>query len=308
MAHEHEHEHKHEDHDKLIREVGAFSYKALLNAKNLVKPGAKLLDVAEKAEKFVIDNGFGCAFPINLSINSQAAHYSPSFLDDKVFTDNDVVKVDFGVSKEGILGDCAVTVDLSGKYGSLVEASEDALKNAIAVVKAGVPVSTIGGIIEKTIEKKGFKPIKNLGGHGVEEHDLHTHPFIPNYNNADFTLLEEGMVIAIEPFATDGKKDLIHESDVCEIYEFAGESLVRSPYARAAQAEIMKKYINEPFAVRWLSGAIKDRFNLYVGINELVRSGSLQPHPVLVGNGEGIITQSEAQVLVTRDGCEILTR
>ncbi len=304
----HEHEHKHENHDKLIREVGAFSYKALLNAKSLVKPGARLLDVAEKAEKFALDAGFGCAFPINLSINSQAAHYTPSMLDDKVFSESDLVKVDFGVSKEGILGDCAVTVDLSGKYTSLVEASEDALKNAIAAVKADVPVSMIGGIIEKTIEKKGFKPIRNLGGHGVEEHDLHTHPFVQNYNNGDFTLLEEGMVIAIEPFATDGKKDLISESDVCEIYEFAGESLVRSPYARAAQSEIMKKYEHEPFAVRWLSGAIKEKFNLYVGINELVRSGSLSTHPVLIGLGGGMISQAEAQVLVTKEGCEILTK
>ena len=35
-------------------------------------------------------------------------------------------------------------------------------------------------------------PIKNLGGHGIKEHDLHAELFIPNYDNGDFTVLEEG--------------------------------------------------------------------------------------------------------------------
>lgn len=293
---------------KILRDVGAFSYKALMNAKSLVKPGAKLLDVAEKAEKFVLDAGFGCAFPINLSINQQAAHYSPSVSDEKAFSDKDVVKIDFGVAKEGILGDCAVTVDLTGKYQNLVEASEEALKNTIATVKAGVKVSEIGAVVQKTIMERGFSPVMNLGGHGVDEHNLHSEPFIPNFDNKDDETLEEDMVIAIEPFAVDDKKGMVVEGDTCEIYEFAGETLVRNQYARIVMKELMEKYPSEPFAVRWLSNVVKERFNLYVAINELVRSGSLSPHPVLISSGGGTVSQAEAQVLVTKDGCEVLTK
>ncbi len=293
---------------KLVREVGGFSYKALQYAKTLVKPGAKLLDVADKAEKYAKENGFGCAFPINLSVNQEAAHYSPTMNDEKVFTNNDVVKIDFGLSKDGILGDCAVTVDLSGKYQTLVQATEEALKDAISVVKAGVRVSEIGAAAEKAIVKRGFLPIRNLGGHGVDKHDLHSHPFIPNYDNGDDDVLEEGKVVAIEPFATTDEEGMIKESDVCEIYEMVGDIPVRSQNARIVLKAISEHYPSEPFAVRWLSGEIKERFTLYSGISELVRTGAIMPHPMLVSVGKGIISQAEAQVLVTKDGCEILTR
>ncbi len=292
----------------LAKEVGMASYKALHYAKTLVKPGAKLLDVAEKAEKYAKENGFGCAFPINLSINQQAAHYSPAVGDEAVFTDRDVVKVDFGLAKEGILGDCALTVDLSGRYQSLVEATEEALKDAISVVHAGVKVTTVGAAIEKAITKRGFSPVRNLGGHGVDKHDLHSHPFIPNYDNGDEDELEENTVVAIEPFATTDQTGMIKESDVCEIYEFAGEAPVRLPNGRTVLKIVMEKYRYEPFAARWLMGDVKDKFVLYSGIGELLRSGALVAHPTLTTVGKGIVSQAEAQVLVTREGCEILTK
>jgi methionyl aminopeptidase len=293
---------------ELAREVGGFSYKALQYAKTLVKPGAKLADVADNAEKFAWDNGFGCAFPINLSINQQAAHYTPTVGDEIVFTDNDVVKVDFGLSKDGILGDCALTVDLSGKHAPLVEATEDALREGIGAVRAGVKVSAVGGAIEKAIVKHGFLPVKNLGGHGVAKHDLHSHPFIPNYDNGDEDELEEDTVVAIEPFATTDTVGMITESNTCEIYEFAGEAPVRLPNGRTVLKVVMEKYGSEPFAVRWLMNDIKDRFVLYSGIGELVRSGALVAHPMLTTVGKGIVSQAEAQVLVTKDGCEVLTK
>lgn len=56
-----------------IREVGRASVEAMLMAKELVKPGVKLLDVANAAENFLREKGFGLAFPINISRNEQAA-------------------------------------------------------------------------------------------------------------------------------------------------------------------------------------------------------------------------------------------
>jgi methionyl aminopeptidase len=332
----HEHEHKEEDYDKLIRVVGGFSYQALMHAKSLVKVDAKLIDVANDVEKYVRDKGFGCAFPINLSINEQAAHYSPSCDDSRVFTDKDLVKIDFGVSKDGVLGDCAVTVDLSGKHQKLVEASAEALANAIKKVKAGVKVFEIGAEIQKTIESKGFLPVKNLGGHGVALHDLHSEPFIPNYDNDDETELEDGMVIAIEPFATDGKTGLIKESDICEIYELAGDAQLRSVDARTAIQIIAEYFESEPFAkrqmVRYLLASFKNgsltppisdlksaivpsiseylenNFRISIAMRALLEGGAIVAHPVLVDVDGGMVSQAEAQVLVTKDGCEILTK
>ena len=292
----------------IIKEVGAFSHKALVNAKSLVRPGAKLLDVANAAEKFLLDNGYTCAFPLNLSVNGEAAHYSPSVADEKVFGDKDIVKVDFGAAKDGILGDCAVTVDLSGENGKLVEAAERALADAIATVRAGVKVNEIGKVIAGAIESRGFRPIENLGGHGVGEHDLHSKVFVPNFDNGDETELEDGEVVAIEPFATSGKKGLVTDSDICEIYGFVGPTPVRNPDARKVLDEIMNKYSSEPFAVRWLSNVIPEKFKLYVAVKELWRSGALTPYPMLIGLGGGNVSQAEAELLVTGDGCEVLTK
>ena len=293
---------------ELIKRVGKTSYEALMSAKSLVKPGVKLLDVANAAEKLLFDNGYTCAFPLNLSVNGEAAHYSPAVADDKVFGEKDIVKVDFGAAKDGILGDCAVTVDLSGENGKLVEATEQALADAIAVVRTGVKVNAIGKVIANAIESRGFMPVENLGGHGVGEHDLHSKVFIPNFDNGDEAALEENDVIAIEPFATSGKKGLVTDSDICEIYGFVGPALVRNPDARRVLDEIMSKYNSEPFAVRWLSNVVPDKFKLYVAVKELWRSGALEPYPMLIGLGGGNISQAEAELLVTKDGCEVLTK
>jgi methionyl aminopeptidase len=298
-----------EDNLNVLREVGKASSEAMLYAATLVKPGAKLIDVANASEKFLKDKGFGLAFPINLSVNSQAAHYTPSLNDDRVFSGNEIVKIDFGAERNGLLGDGAITVDLSGSRKKMVDIVDAALDNAIKEVRHGVSVCDIGKVIAETIKNGGFLPIKNLGGHGIKEHDLHSELFIPNYDNMDFTVLEDGMIIAIEPFLTtlDGK-GMVTDSDICEIYSYSSDAAVRSPEAREILGELSKNYSSEPFAVRWLSRLVDSKFRLYAAISELVRAGAIEPHPTLVEISGKDIAQAEAQLLVTADGCEVITR
>ncbi len=291
----------------LLKEVGAVSAEAMLYAADRIKPGVRLLDVANDTEKFLKDRGFGCAFPINLSINEQAAHYTPTLNDEKLFSEKDVVKVDFGAERSGTLGDGAITIDLSGEHEKMVAAAETALDNAISTIRHGVSVCDIGKAVAETINAAGFVPIKNLGGHGLKEHDLHAELFIPNYDNGDFTVLEEGMVVAVEPFVTTGK-GLVTDSDICEIYSYSEAVQTRSPDARRILEHISKNNPTEPFAVRWLSGLVGSRFGLYAAINELVRAGAIEPHPTLIEVSKGLVTQAEAQLLVTKDSCEIITR
>lgn len=293
----------------LWREVGNMSFKALQKAKEMVKVGVKLIDVADSVESFVVNEGFDLAFPLNLSINDQAAHYTPTLNDDKVFGEKDVVKLDFGAAKEGILGDCAVTVDLSGEYSKMLEATELALANAISVIKPGIRMYEIGIEIAKTIEGMGFKPIKNLGGHGVGVHDLHIDPFVPNFDNGDDSELEVGDIIAIEPFATtEAGRGQVANSDTVEIYSFVFPAPVRSKDSRLLIEKIAKRNEHEPFAVRWFGNILGSKFGLYAAIGELVRSNALNPHPVLIERGKGIVSQHEGQVIVTEGGCEVITK
>lgn len=292
---------------KTMKEVGAASKEAMLKAKAMIKPGVRVIDVAESAEKFLMERGYGPAFPINLSINQQAAHFTPTVGDESVFPEGGVVKIDFGAEKDGFLSDGAITLDMSGNHAKMVEAATMALDNAISHVKAGVEVRKLGGVIEETITRMGFRPIRNLGGHGVEEHDLHAGIFIPNFDNHDDTPLEEGEVVAIEPFVTDGK-GMVVNSDICEIYSFIGPAPVRSPDARKLLEYLGERHPSEPFAVRWLSGVVNSRFGLYAAIGELLRAGAIEPHNGLVESGGGMVTQAEAELLVQKGGCEIITK
>ncbi len=297
-----------EENEKLMREVGSFSFKAIQRAKDMIKPGVRLLEVAEALELFVKDNGFDIAFPINLSVNSEAAHYTPTLGDSKVFGESDLVKVDFGAGKQGVLGDCAVSVDISGNYQKLIESTERALSEAISIIKPGVRVRDIGKRIDEVIRGMGCLPIKNLGGHGVRIHELHSDPFIPNFDNGDDTELVEGDVIAIEPFATtDRGRGYVGNSDTVEIFSLVHQSNTRSANSRKLLDKLVATERLDPFAARWFGDLFNSKFELYAAIGELVRNGALESHPMLIELGGGIVSQHEAEVVVRHDGCDILT-
>ena len=73
-----------------ILEAGKLGRKALEVASSLIEPGALFLDVAEKTENFIRENGGKPSFPLNLSINNEAAHYTPAPNDKKTFKLNDL--------------------------------------------------------------------------------------------------------------------------------------------------------------------------------------------------------------------------
>lgn len=292
-----------------LKEVGKISYEALQYSKTIVREGASLLDVAERVEKFVKEKGFGMAFPVNLSINHLAAHYTPEADDKRVFAGNDLIKIDVGARRDFYLGDCALTIDLSNSHSRLVDASEEALSAAISVVKAGREVREIGREIEKAAKAKGATPIRNLGGHGIEETELHSGIFIPNYDNGDNTRLEEGQVIAIEPFMTDGS-GLVQDGDITEIFQKSTDATPRSREAREAASLIGKEYKTYPFASRWLHNELAGLgdFKVRKALSELTYIGAIKPYPILVERKKGMVAQAEKEMIVEKDSCTVVTK
>ena len=293
------------DYEKL-KAAGRVSKDALLYAKTVVKPGSRLIDAAEQIEKFIADKGCKQAFPVNLSINEEAAHYTPEFDDARIIGEKDVIKVDLGARKDTYLTDCAATVCLDSEYSRLVEASEKALENAISMVKTGRKVTEIGEEIERTAKKAGFNVIRNLGGHGISQEDLHANVFIPNFANGDNTELEEGTVIAIEPFVTTGS-GYVTDGNYLQIFQLASSNTPRSTDAREAQATIEREFSTYPFAMRWMIKQMGQEFKARKAIAELITIGNLDTFPVLVEKGKGIVAQSEKTLIVTKDACEIVT-
>ena len=161
--------------------AGAVSREARELAVNLAVEGASVLELADEVEGMMDRRGLSPAFPTCVSINSVAAHYSPTHDDHLRLKRGDVVKLDLGAQLDGWIGDTAVTVEVgSSNWTELIDASELALRTAIAAVKPGAETNHLGSLIEKSVETVGFKPIRNLTGHTIEQYRLHAGKSVPN--------------------------------------------------------------------------------------------------------------------------------
>jgi methionyl aminopeptidase len=264
-----------------------------------VKEGALLLEVAEFVETSIRDKGGEPAFPCNISRNDEAAHATPAIDDEAVFG-KDLVKVDLGVHIDGYIADSAVSVDLSGEHGALVEASEAALTAAIQVIRDGVTTGEIGAVIEHAIRDRGYRPVVNLSGHGLAQYNAHTAPTIPNVRYEHGVILKENDVVAIEPFATDGVGK-VAEGGYVEIYGLIRPRPVRVQEAKTL-LQVLEQYHGLPFARRWLP-----RERLDLALRTLKNAGALREYSVLREEGGGMVSQAEHTVIVTGDGCEVIT-
>ena len=262
--------------------------------------GASILETAVFSENLIRDLGGQPAFPCNLSLNEDAAHYTPGADDTAVFGE-DMVKLDIGVHVDGYIADAAVTVDLSD-HPELVDASRAALESAIGVIHAGIDTREIGAAIEETIGELGYRPISNLTGHGLAQYQAHAQPSIPNVHARTGTVLYDGQVVAIEPFATEGEGK-VRDATRWEIYHVTTEkpTLSRIPRERALLKEMMG-YKNLPFARRWFSGEKID-----LTFRQLTKAGLIKPYPILREVTGALVSQAEHTVIVTENGCEVTT-
>src|SRR3989338_1800125 len=272
--------------------AGKIAADAIEFGKSLIKKDVLLLDVANAVEDRIFKNGGKLAFPINMSINNMAAHSAALPNDKTKFNENDVVKLDIGVHINGCIADTAITVDLSGKNKELVLASREALVAALRLVKPGVEVREIGRVIHDKITSYGFSPIKNLSGHLLKEYKVHGELTIPNYDNVDNTSLKEGMIVAIEPFATTGE-GIVVEGKPSSIFRLEHKKPTRDANARKAIEFIENEFKTLPFSKRNLNIPMR-----YFVLNLLEKEGIIYQYPQLVERSKGLVSQAEHTVIV----------
>ncbi|AFL94505.1 methionine aminopeptidase [Thermococcus cleftensis] len=294
-----------EEREALIK-AGEIARQVKKEVEDLIKPGARLYDIAEFVEKRIVELGGKPAFPCNLSINEIAAHYTPYRGDETVLREGDYLKIDLGVHVNGYIADTAVTYRVGMEPDELMEAAKEALENAIATVRAGVRISELGKAIEETIRGKGFNPIVNLSGHKIERYKLHAGISIPNiYRPADSYELKEGDVIAIEPFATTGAGQVI-EVPPALIFMYVRDRPVRMAQARRLLVHIKREYKTLPFAYRWLQDFMPEG-QLKLALAQLDKVGAVYSYPILREVRGGLVSQFEHTVIVEKDGAYITT-
>ena len=283
--------------------AGKISAQALEYGAKLIKIDASMKDVVEKVEAKIIELGAKPAFPVQISLNEMAAHFTPNDEDIK-FKENDLAKLDVGAHIDGAIGDNAITIDM-GNNKELVKASELALKEALKVIKPGIKVNEIGMVIEKTIKEFGFNPVRNLSGHSIQEYEEHAGMTIPNYDNKDETELEDGQVIAVEPFATNGI-GLVEDGKLSNIYKIVNLKPVRDNIARELLRFIAQEYNTLPFARRWLLKKFSG-FKVNFTLRILERENILHHYFQLPEKSHGLVSQHEYTLLV-KDQPKILTK
>jgi methionyl aminopeptidase len=287
-----------------FKEAGEISKKAKALVRKLVKPGASVLDIVNQVEGLIEKEGAKPGFPLNFSINTVAAHYTPPSGAELEVGEDDIIKIDTGVHVDGYPADTAITISTSESetHLNLIAAAEAALEKAIEIVSPGIRVGEIGAVIQKEIESYVLKPIENLCGHSVERYNLHAGMTIPNVAGKG-PELKEGMAIAIEPFSTNGLGRVSDAQDVY-IYEYMRDVPTRNRDSRKIHSMARDDFSKLPFATRWLGiPELKSR----IALKELVNNKAIYSYPVLKEAGGGLVAQAEHTMIVTSDGAKVTT-
>lgn len=295
-----------------LEQAGHIAAQALAFTCRLVKPKSSLFEIAEAGERRIHELGAQPAFPINISLNHHAAHFTPQLNDSRTVPEQALVKVDLGTHVDGFIADTARTVIIGGdeRMTQLDEAAKAGLAAAIATTRAGIRVWEVSKAISRAMRQFGVRPIENLTGHSIEQFRLHAGLSVPSVTNPSDELvsprLHEHMVVAIEPFATFSPVPRVVDLEPGAIFGFSRKKNPESAKQRSVFSQMKAKYAQLPFASRWLAQLVPP-----AEINSLLaalrREGCIQDYPVLGLRDGNAIAQAEHTLIVERDGCTVTT-
>ena len=195
----------------------------LKEMRNHVKPGMTTKEVDEFGANIL--KGFGAksapshtyGFPgwTCISVNNEFCHGIPS--EKKVLKEGDLINIDVSAELDGFWSDngCSFVVGKDiHQHQKLVDASKEILMKAINNIKGGVKISALGHLIETEAKKRGYKVVKNLGGHGIGR-SLHEQPDeLLNYKNRfDNRRFKKNTVVAIETFISTVSSYSVEQND-----------------------------------------------------------------------------------------------
>jgi methionyl aminopeptidase len=256
--------------------------------------GTTVFRICESIEDEIREMGGTPAFPVNVSLNDIAAHYTAEPNDILEVKDRDILKIDIGVQVDGYIADTAVTVCYDPKSEELVRVAEMALNEAVKVAKADTKSNEIGAVIESTIVKHGFKPIQNLSGHSLERYAIHAGRSIPNIKTIGPSFsLSSNQAYAVEPFVTtrDGQ-GVVYEGKVRNIFSITSRKPSKNQEADIFLDQLWNKFKTLPFAIRWITDLF-DEPKVRQLIEVLVKKRNVHAYPILVEGNRKLVSQAE---------------
>jgi methionyl aminopeptidase len=289
------------------RWAGKIAAEVRKHMKRTISEGMPIIDICEKTENLIRQKGGRPAFPCNVSINEIAAHYTSPPGDTQTVPSGSLVKIDLGVHLDGYIADTATTVCFNPEHDILVRAAEDALETGVKTIRGGIFTSQFGSTVQKSIESHGLKPVSNLTGHQLGRFLIHTGRSLPNVSHMSTGRVSAGEVYAIEPFVTlknaAGRIDGGREK---HIFRYMKQKNLKDEHAKKLCNYIVENFRTLPFTERWLQEVVPpDRYK--AAFSELLSSKTLMAYPIFVEASGKPVAQAEHTVLVTKEGCEVLT-
>ena len=269
--------------------------------------GKTVFEICEEVESEIRKKGAKCAFPVNTSINEVAAHYTAEPNDPITIKEDDLVKIDLGAQINGYIADTAVTVCYDAQFDGLVQAAEDALGNAMSMIKDGVKASDIGRTIETSIKQMGYKPIANLSGHSLEQYTIHAGKSIPNIWSIGGFTLSGNSAYACEPFVTTSEGGgFVRNGQIKNIFALNSRKKTKNEEADRLLDFIWENFNMLPFALRWLTAEFEEKKAREL-LEHLVKKKAVQAYPVLIEVNGQRVSQAEHTFIPNENGVTITT-
>ena len=229
---------------ELLREAGRIVHETRMYLIPFIKEGITTKELDRLAEEFIRRKGATPSFKgysgfpgsICTSINEEVVHGIPS---NRRLRNGDIISIDIGACFKGYHGDSAWTFavgEISPKKKELMLHTKESLFEGIKMVKPGNRIGDVSHAIEEHAKKYNLGVIRELVGHGVGT-SIHEEPDVPNYGKEHTgPILKEGMVIAIEPMLTLGRRDICILDD-----DWTIETVDNSPAAHYEHTVVVTK-------------------------------------------------------------------
>jgi methionyl aminopeptidase len=233
-----------EEIEKMAR-AGEILVATLQELERRIRRGVSTAELDRAAERFIRSRGAiptfkgyrGFRGSICASPNEMIVHGIPGPYKLKR---GDVISIDVGVTLDGWVADAARTfpVDAVGKQAqNLLAATEESLHAGVAECRPGNRMGDVSSAIQRVAEGAGLAVVRSLVGHGVGR-SMHEDPQVPNYGKpGKGPLLEEGMVLAIEPMTTAGHPDVRMGGDGWAIFAQDGSPAAHFEFTVAITAQ-----------------------------------------------------------------------
>jgi methionyl aminopeptidase len=210
-----------------------------------IRPGVSTAELDRFAERFIRSRGGVPTFKgyrgfpgsICASPNAMIVHGIPGAYR---LADGDIISIDVGVTLDGWVADAARTFPVGGidaTASNLLAATEQALHAGVAQCRPGNRMGDVSHAIQQVAEGAGLAVVRSLVGHGVGR-SMHEDPQVPNYGKpGKGPLLEEGMVLAIEPMTTAGRPAIRVAGDGWAIFSQDGSPAAHFEFTVAITGE-----------------------------------------------------------------------